>query len=127
MQEITSSILMLIGAAFMFVAGLGVIRMPDLYMRMSSSTKASTLGVGFLMMSAMVKFFYLEIISRSVAIIIFVLLTAPVAAHMIGRAAYMSGVPLWDKSVMDDLCDRYDRCDVGQEVGKGNGNNNSQE
>jgi multicomponent Na+:H+ antiporter subunit G len=126
-QEITSSLFMLIGAAFMFVAGLGILRMPDLYMRMSSSTKASTLGVGFLMMSAMVKFFSLEIISRSVAIIVFVLLTAPVAAHMIGRAAYMSGVPLWDKSVVDDLCDRYDRCDLGPEAGRGDNGNISPE
>jgi multicomponent Na+:H+ antiporter subunit G len=96
-------------------------------MRMSASTKASTLGVGFLMMSAMVKFSYLEIISRSLAIIVFVLLTAPVAAHMIGRAAYMSGVPLWGRSVLDELCDRYDRCVLETEASGRDSNKASSE
>jgi len=37
-------------------------------------------------------------------------MTAPVAAHMIARAAYIAGVPLWKQSVADQLCNRYDRC-----------------
>ena len=50
----------------------------------------------------------LGIASRAVATIAFLLLTAPVAAHLIGRAAYFGKVPLWDKTVVDDLHGRYD-------------------
>jgi multicomponent Na+:H+ antiporter subunit G len=94
----------------MYIAGLGILRMPDVFMRMSAATKASTLGIGFLLIAVSVKFPFLEIISRTAAIIIFVLLTAPVAAHMIGRAAYVVGVPLWKSSIVDELCEQYDRC-----------------
>ena len=95
----------------MFIAGLGILRMPDVFMRMSAGTKASTLGVGFLLAAVAVKYPVLEIVSRTVAIIVFVLLTAPVAAHMIGRAAYVIGIPLWKHSIVDELCEHYKRCD----------------
>lgn len=121
MQEGFTAILMVIGAMFMFVAGLGVLRMPDLFIRMSAATKASTLGVGFLLCAVVVKFTYLEIISRTFAIIIFVILTAPVGAHMIGRAAYVVGVPLWKGTIIDQLCGKYDRCsDVSESRSEGN-------
>ncbi|GKT08409.1 monovalent cation/H(+) antiporter subunit G [Desulforhabdus sp. TSK] len=110
MSEIISTVLMGVGALFMGLAGIGILRMPDLFMRMSCSTKSSTLGVGFLMLAVCFRFPHLSIISRAAAIVVFVFLTAPIAAHMIGRAAYISGVPLWSKSVIDQLCNRYDRC-----------------
>jgi multicomponent Na+:H+ antiporter subunit G len=110
MQEVICSVFMVIGAVFMCVAGLGILRMPDLFMRMSSGTKASTLGVGFLLAAVAVRFPVLEVVSRTVAIIVFILLTAPVAAHMIGRAAYVIGIPLWKDSMVDELCEHYKRC-----------------
>jgi len=112
MQEAVCAISMVIGALFMCLAGLGILRMPDLFMRMSAATKASTLGVGFLLISVAVKYPVIEIISRSMAIVVFVILTAPVAAHMIGRAAYIIGIPLWKGSVIDELCGHYERCDL---------------
>jgi multicomponent Na+:H+ antiporter subunit G len=117
MQELICSVFMVTGAVFMCIAGLGILRMPDLFMRMSSATKASTLGVGFLLAAVAVKFPLLEVVSRTVAIIVFVLLTAPVAAHMIGRAAYVIGIPLWQGSVVDELCEQFDRCDFTFENG----------
>lgn len=110
MQNTIVVVLLLIGSLFMCIGGLGILRMPDLFMRMSSATKASTLGVGFLMGAVAARFTQLEIVSRAFAIVVFVLLTAPVAAHMIGRAAYMARVPLWKGSIIDQLCDQYDRC-----------------
>ncbi len=112
MQEVLYLVFMVTGAAFMCIAGLGILRMPDLFMRLSAATKASTLGVGFLLLAVAVKYPVIEIISRSLAIIVFVVLTAPIAAHMIGRAAYLSGIPLWKNSIVDRLCDRYDRCNL---------------
>jgi multicomponent Na+:H+ antiporter subunit G len=110
MKEIFSAVFMVLGAMFMCLGGIGILRMPDLFMRMSCSTKASTLGVGFLMLSVAVKFTGLGVVSRSVAIIVFTILTASVAAHMIGRAAYIIEVALWPQSAADQLCDRYQRC-----------------
>jgi len=107
MREIVSAVLVLIGALFMFLAGVGIVRMPDLYTRMSATTKVATLGVGSTLLAVAVYFNELGITSRALATIAFVLLTAPVAAHMIGRAAYFTGVPLWEGTVLDELRGHY--------------------
>ncbi len=116
MSEVISAVLLIVGSLFTGLAGLGILRMPDLFIRISATTKASTLGVGFLLLAVAVKFGSIEIVSRAVAIIIFVLLSAPVAAHMIGRSAYLSGVELWKDSIVDDLCEHYSRCSKNPEL-----------
>jgi multicomponent Na+:H+ antiporter subunit G len=107
MREIVVMGLMLSGAFFMFLAGLGVLRMPDVFLRMSSTAKAGTLGAGLILLGAAIHFNNFGIYTRAIAIIVFLFLTAPVAAHMIGRAAYFDGVPLWDGTVRDDLRGHY--------------------
>ena len=107
-REFLSITLIIIGAAFMLVAAIGVLRMPDLYLRMSASTKAATLGISAIFLGLAIHFNELGVSSRAVATIIFMLLTAPVAAHMMGRAAYFNGVPLWEGTHHDDLRGRYD-------------------
>jgi multicomponent Na+:H+ antiporter subunit G len=99
--------LVMIGAFFMFLAGLGLLRMPDLFLRMSSTTKAGTLGAGLILLGAAIHFDTFDVSTRAFATIGFLLLTAPVAAHMIGRAAYFDGVPLWAGTVQDDLRSHY--------------------
>lgn len=106
-REWVVAIVMLVGAFFMLVAGLGLLRMPDLFLRMSATSKAATLGAGLVMVSAAIYFNDNGITMRVLAIIIFLLLTVPVAAHMIGRAAYFDGVPLWKGTLMDDLRGHY--------------------
>jgi multicomponent Na+:H+ antiporter subunit G len=108
MREIAIAALTLVGAVFMLVAGVGIVRMPDLYNRMSATTKVATLGVGSTLLAVAIYFNDLGITSRAVATIAFVLLTAPIAAHMIGRAAYFTGVPLWKGTVLDELQGHYD-------------------
>ena len=101
--------LMVIGAALILLAAVGVVRMPDLYSRMQSATKASTLGVGCTMLAVAVDFADLGITTRVVLIVAFVFLTAPVSAQMIGRAAYYVGVPLWKGTTLDELQDHNGR------------------
>lgn len=108
MREIISGILVLTGALFSLMAGVVILRMPDLYTRMSATTKATTLGVGSILLAVAVYFGELGIAARALAAVAFVLLTAPVAAHMIGRASYFVGVPLWEKTVVDELRGHYD-------------------
>lgn len=95
MAEVVMSVLILLGGFFCFVAGLGVLRLPDVLIRMHASTKAGTLGSGLILAAAAVYFADTATITRAVVTILFLLITAPVAAHMIGRAAFRSGVPLW--------------------------------
>jgi multicomponent Na+:H+ antiporter subunit G len=104
-----SMILFVLGAFLMFLAGLGLLRLPDIFLRMSAATKASTLGAGFILLAAALYFEDLGTTSRAIATIFFLLLTGPVAAHRIGRAAYFDGSPLWEGTVRDDLRGHYDQ------------------
>lgn len=103
MQLFISTLLITIGSLFILLAGVGLVRMPDLFLRVSASTKAATLGVGATLLGVALYFGDFATFIRAGAIIVFLLLTAPVAAHLIGRAAYQDGVPLWEKTEFDDL------------------------
>ena len=108
MAESISLVLLLLGAIFMLLAAIGLVRMPDVLMRLHSSTKSATLGVGLIMLGVALRFHDFAIGIRAFAIVIFLFSTAPVAAHMIGRVAYLSGVPLWEGTLDDEMRGRYD-------------------
>ena len=99
--EVVLSALVLLGGFFAFVAGLGVLRLPDVLIRMHATTKAGTLASGLIMVAVALGFGDAPTIARGVVIVVFLLLTAPVGAHMIGRAAVRSGAPLWSKTRID--------------------------
>ena len=107
MSSVIIAILASLGALFVLLAAIGILRMPDTYLRMAVTTKAATLGVGLLLVAAAVFFDDLSTTTRVLAIILFILLTAPVGAHLIGKASYMIGNKLWEKSVIDDLKGKY--------------------
>lgn len=106
MSEQVGAALLLVGACFMFLAGLGVLRLPDLFMRLQAATKASTLGVGCMLLGLAVHFQDLGVTTRALLVIAFFVLTAPVGAHMIARAAYAVGAPLWEGTITDELRDQ---------------------
>lgn len=108
MNEITIMVLISLGTLFILLAAVGILRMPDLFLRISVTTKAATLGVGLILIGMTLYFSNVSIGTRAIAIILFLLLTAPIGAHLIGRASYFVGVPLWKKSLMDDLQGKYD-------------------
>lgn len=98
MTEIAAGILALLAGAFSLIAGLGLLRMPDVVLRMHASTKAGTLACGLTMLAMALAFQDFGVSVRAAGVVLFLLLTAPVAAHMIARAALRTGVPirLWD-------------------------------
>ncbi|MEM6355996.1 MAG: monovalent cation/H(+) antiporter subunit G [Pseudomonadota bacterium] len=100
--EIVASVVLLLGASFALIAGIGLLRMQDVFMRMHASTKAGTLGVGLIMVGAAIGFNDGWAAARALGAFVFVLLTAPVAAHMIGRAAYLARTPLSPRTVIDE-------------------------
>ncbi len=103
-----SLVLMLIGSIWICLAGIGVFRMEDIFLRMSAATKAATLGVTTILLGSALFFGELDIILRAVVVIFFLFVTAPVAAHMIGKAAFMMDVDLSEKTVQNDLQDYED-------------------
>lgn len=109
MSEVIIAIIATIGAVFILLAAIGVLKMPDLFLRISVTTKAATLGVGLLLIGVMIYFNDFYTSSRSLAILLFVFLTAPIGAHLIGRVAYIMGVPLWKNNRMDQLEGHYHR------------------
>ncbi len=107
-QDIVSSALLIIGTFLLLLAGIGIVRLPDIFLRMSAASKASSLGAGCVLLAVAVSAADIAITVRAVAGVLFLFLTAPVASHMIGRAAYMIGVPLWKGTVVDELKGHYD-------------------
>jgi len=105
MIQIATSLMMLLGGAFCLLGAVGMLRMPDLFTRLQAATKTGTLGVGFVMLAAAVHFQDLGVSVRAILVIIFLFLSAPIAAHVIARAAYFVNVPLWDATVVDELDD----------------------
>ena len=101
--------LVLAGSLLTAVAALGVARMPDLFTRMQAATKAGTFGVSCLFLAVALSFGTLDVTVRALLVIVFVLTTGPVAAHVLARAAYRSGIPLWPGTVRDELRDALRR------------------
>jgi multicomponent Na+:H+ antiporter subunit G len=108
MKELVCSFLLFSGATFGLLAAVGVLRMPDLFTRMQASTKTGTLGLGCILLGVAVHFADLRVAATALLIVAFVFLTAPIAAHVLARAAYCAGVPLWTGTIRDELEGRYD-------------------
>jgi multicomponent Na+:H+ antiporter subunit G len=103
MSEYIAGCFILIGSGFCFIAALGIVRLPDTLTRMHAATKAGTLGAGLLIIGGAVYFQDLGVSLRAFTIIALIVLTAPVAAHLIGRASYETGVALSDRTWIDEL------------------------
>lgn len=108
MIEVIKGTLLLSGAVFMLLAAVGVLRLPDLLTRMHATTKAAALGVSLVMLAVALHFAEVAVVARAFGVIVFILMTAPVAAHVIGRAGYFVGSRLWSGTVKDELRPNYD-------------------
>ena len=108
MANVLTALMLLAGASLILIGAIGAVRMPDLLLRMHATTKAGALGAGLIAVASGIYFTAPEVSVRAVAILAFVVLTAPVAAHMIGRAGYFTGAPLWEKTLKDELQENLD-------------------
>lgn len=103
MNEIIAYVFIFIGVAFDFFGCLGLVRFPDVYNRLHSAIKCVTLGTASILFGLFCYKGFTPAGIKAVLCILFLMLTAPVSAHALSRAAHKSGVKLWDKSV----CDKY--------------------
>lgn len=117
MNDIIIMVLCTAAALVILIAAIGIVRMPDFYLRLSVTIKAASLGTGLLLMGAAVFFGDISVNTKAIAIVFFLLLTTPVAGHMISRAAHFIGVKQWKGSVLDELKGQYDKTTHGLESG----------
>ncbi|MCR9120688.1 MAG: monovalent cation/H(+) antiporter subunit G [Phyllobacteriaceae bacterium] len=105
LAAIIAGLLVLVGSFFALVAVIGLWRLPDIYTRSHAASKTGTLGSGLVLIALAVHAGDAGTTSRALAGVVFFLLTAPIAAHLLARAAYSVGYPLTKDSVRDDLSD----------------------
>lgn len=96
--EIAVSLCLLIGASFALIGSIGLARLPDFYMRLHGPTKATTLGVGSMIIGSMI-FFSTRgegLSLHELLVALFLFITAPVSAHIVAKAALHTGLPYRD-------------------------------
>jgi multicomponent Na+:H+ antiporter subunit G len=94
-MSVLVAILLILGTLLILIASLGVLRMPDLYTRMHAATKAGTIGLAALLFAVALTIHDLTVLSRVVGTLAFILLTAPVAAHLLGKSMRARGYQIW--------------------------------
>jgi len=106
--DVISEVLVVAGAFLCLVAGIGLVRLPDVFARMHAATKPATLGLLLISIAALFQARDSASVVALVLIIVVQFLTSPVGAHMVGRAAYRAGGLLDPDTVLDELDGRHD-------------------
>lgn len=101
--RLLAALLLVVGSLFSVLGALGILRLPDLYTRMHAASKAGTLGAGLIFLAVAVVSGDLGVSLRALAGLVFLALTAPVAAHLLARAAYQSGYRHPEMLTIDEL------------------------
>jgi multicomponent Na+:H+ antiporter subunit G len=107
---------LLLGVFAVFVGMIGLIRLPDIYNRLHATTKIATLGAFLVLFSILIRDGFTPFGLKAIAVGVFLLMTTPVAGHVIARVAYNAGIPPCDQTIFDaysgkrqgDYCDDYD-------------------
>jgi multicomponent Na+:H+ antiporter subunit G len=97
-------VLYLIGVFFNFAAVVGILRMPDLYCRLHSSSKNTTLGSILIILGLVIRQLEVGSIPAAAKILfigLLLMIITPIGSHALARAAYLFGVPLWEGSIVD--------------------------
>lgn len=102
-MSVVGGSLVLLGSGLTLLAAVGVARLPDVYARLHALAKATSLGMAFLMTGVAVLIPDMEVALKALLAVVFQFFTAPVAAHVLGRAAHRSGVSF--RAAIDDLAE----------------------
>tara|TARA_R110002051_G_scaffold161148_1_gene232787 strand:+ start:335 stop:754 length:420 start_codon:yes stop_codon:yes gene_type:complete len=101
--DILTGVFLFLGAFLSVAAGVGLLRFPDAIARLHATTKPQILGLAFILLAIALQDRKLSTILVLVFLLIFQMLTAPVSAHMIGRAGYRGGIIAADSLLVDEL------------------------
>jgi len=112
LMEVLAGFLILSGVVFLFVAAVGLVRLPDFYNRMHASTKAMTLGIVSLVLGGGLLFGLtnpqvspVDLITKMLLVILFQFLANPVGAHILSKAAHEAGYARWSDTLSDELAE----------------------
>ena len=100
-NQIIGYIFIVAGIIFDFFGVLGLVRLPDVYNRLQAATKCVTFGSAGILIGVLIYSGFTAMGLKALICAIFILLTSPVSAHAIARAAHRSGIKLTDKTVID--------------------------
>ena len=103
MSEWIAFFALIAGALFVLISAIGLLRLPDLFMRMHATTKTTSLGMTLILIGVIITFPTWSVLIKGVLIIAFIFLTNPLGAHMISKAGHLLGTQKWDRYVRDDL------------------------
>jgi len=106
--DVLAAVCLLGGAFLSFAAGVGVLRFPDLLARMHAATKPQVLGLILMLLGLELRLRTWDAFLVVVLVTLFQMLTAPVSAHMVGRAGYRTGKVRTDLLVLDELTSDLD-------------------
>ncbi|BBB25802.1 Na+/H+ antiporter subunit G [Amphritea japonica] len=106
--ELVVSVLLILGGLFVFIGSLGLAKLPDFYTRLHGPTKATTLGMGCLLIASMIFVTYQQgyLSVHELLITLFLLITAPVTAHMLAKTAMHHELDILDKTSNKALSQR---------------------
>jgi monovalent cation/proton antiporter MnhG/PhaG subunit len=116
MMQWMSAFFLVAGAALCLLAAVGVLRLPDFFMRMHAATKAGVVGSGLILVGVGFADMAPGTWAKVGLAILFLLLTTPVAGHMLGRAAYVGGAPLWRGTAGNALRGVLRRAEFGRQA-----------
>ncbi|MFA9432437.1 monovalent cation/H(+) antiporter subunit G [Egicoccus sp. AB-alg2] len=103
MTDVIGAVLIGLGVFLVLLAGIGLLRFPDVFIRSSATTKAAGLGIALVLAGTAFAIGTPEAAVKMSIAIVLQFVGAPVSGHVIARAAYRAGAPLWDRTVTDEL------------------------
>ncbi len=106
-REVAVLVLIVLGGCFSLSGVVGILRMPDLYSRIQCSSKTITMGALPALVAVVVGEGPVSVYgSRALLVSVLLLVANPLASHALARAAYRSGVPMWEGAVVDEVAER---------------------
>ncbi len=107
--DIICATFLLLGSLFVLIASIGLLRFPDLLLRMHAATKAGTMGVSLLLLAVIIHFHNIFVSIESIVIILFIFITVPIGSHMIARISYFNRSKICPYIKIDELKDYYQK------------------
>ena len=108
MTDVFVIILLVTGTFFVLLSAIGINTMPDIYHKLSATTKATTIGIVLILIAVIIHFNDSIVTIKSISAILLLFITAPIGAQMLARAAYRNKSKIWDKTIIDEMKDAKD-------------------
>lgn len=105
--EILAAVFLVLGGIFCLLAGIGIVRFGDIFIRMHASTKAGTLGIALIAVAMMFLAESWTELLEPLFVFLFMILTIPIGAHLIGRAAFLTRIPMQPDTRIEPECEAF--------------------